>query len=144
MEITGVLIKKLGESAGTSEKTGMPWRNAEFLMEIPGQYKKHVNFKVRDGQYNLIQRFENLLGMFVTVSFEIEAHEGKDGGRWFNEVRAWGIVEYKAGQVTAEESMRHKDEIPFEDMMQKDAVAGMAQMLNEEKEHGKDDEELPF
>lgn len=106
MEITGIIIQKLGESSGTSAKTGMPWRNAEFLMEIPGEYKRHINFKVRDGQYNLIARFEALIGKTATVSFNIEAHEAS--GRWFNEVRAWGVLEYKPEQITAGESVNMK------------------------------------
>ena len=69
MEITGKLIQKLGESSGTSEKTGMPWRTAEFLVEIPGSYKRNINFKVRDGQYNLIKRFEDLIGKEVEVLY---------------------------------------------------------------------------
>lgn len=101
MEITGKLIQKLGESSGTSEKTGMPWRNAEFLVEIPGNYTRKINFKVRDGQYNLIKRFEELVGKEVDVSFEIDAHE--HSGRWYNEVRAWGLLEHHAEQKTAGE-----------------------------------------
>ena len=110
MEITGILIKKLGESSGTSEKTGQPWKNAEFLLETIGQYKKHAKFKVRDGQYNLIARFESMIGNVVTVSFEIEAQKAKDKEFWFNELRAWGIAEYKPEQITAEESIKHGKE----------------------------------
>lgn len=98
MEVTGIILKKTGENGGTSVKTGMPWRNAEFLMEIPGEYKRHINFKVRDGQYDMIARFEAMVGKMVKVSFNIEAHEVN--GRWYNEIRAWGIMEYVAGQVT--------------------------------------------
>ena len=115
MEIRGILIQKLGESSGTSEKTGMPWRNAEFLVEIPGNYTRKINFKVRDGQYNLIKRFEELVGKEVDVSFEIDAHE--HNGRWYNEVRAWGILEYRPEQKTAGEAVEEakKDE-PFADL----------------------------
>lgn len=115
MEIRGILIQKLGDSSGTSEKTGMPWRNAEFLVEVPGQYSKHIVFRVRDGQYNLIQRFEELVGKVVDVSFEIDAHEHK--GRWYNEVRAWGILEYRPEQKTAGEAVEEaKKEDPFADL----------------------------
>lgn len=114
MEIRGILIQKLGESSGKSEKTGMPWKNAEFLVEIPGDYTRKINFKVRDGQYNLIKRFEELVGKVVDVSFEIDAHEYN--GRWFNEVRAWGILEYRPEQKTAGESVEEaKKDDPFAD-----------------------------
>ena len=151
MEITGIIIQKLGESSGKSAKTGMPWRNAEFLMEIPGEYKRHINFKVRDGQYNLIARFEALIGKTATVSFNIEAHEAS--GRWFNEVRAWGVLEYKPEQMTVEQE---KQDVTagepagttatdsFDHIMQHDAVAAQAVALNEMKEHGTDGDDLPF
>ena len=155
MEITGIIIQKLGESSGTSAKTGMPWRNAEFLMEIPGEYKRHINFKVRDGQYNLIARFEALIKKTATVSFNIEAHEAN--GRWFNEVRAWGVLEYKPEQITAGESIeKAKKDVTagepvgttapgsFDHLMQHDAVAAQAKMLVEFQEHGTDGNDLPF
>ena len=155
MEITGIIIQKLGESSGTSAKTGMPWRNAEFLMEIPGEYKRHINFKVRDGQYNLIARFEALIGKTATVSFNIEAHEAN--GRWFNEVRAWGVLEYKPEQITAGEAIeKAKQEVTagelvgttapgsFDELMKHDAVAAQAKMLGEFQEHGTGGNDLPF
>lgn len=155
MEITGIIIQKLGESSGTSAKTGMPWKNAEFLMEIPGEYKRHINFNVRDGQYSLISRFEALIGKTATVSFNIEAHEAR--GRWFNEVRAWGVLEYKPEQITAGESVeQEKQDVTdgepagtmapgsFNDLMKHDAVEAQAMALNEMKEHGTDWDSLPF
>ena len=115
MEIRGILIQKIGESSGTSEKTGMPWRNAEFLVEIPGNYTRKINFKVRDGQYNLIKRFDELVGKEVVVSFDIDAHE--HNGRWYNEVRAWGIVEYRPEQKTAGEAVEEaKKQDSFADL----------------------------
>lgn len=115
MEIRGILIQKLVESSGKSEKTGMPWRNAEFLVEIPGDYTRKINFKVRDGQYNLIKRFEELVGKVVDVSFDFDAHEYN--GRWFNEIRAWGICEYRPEQKTAGEAVEEaKKEDSFADL----------------------------
>ena len=154
MEITGIIIQKLGESSGTSAKTGMPWRNAEFLMEIPGEYKRHINFKVRDGQYNLIARFEALIGKTATVSFNIEAHEAT--GRWFNEVRAWGVLEYKPEQLTAEQSMasaqlgtqrtegQTSQTAPTGQAEQPSATVAEPHPFEEFKEHGTGDDDLPF
>ena len=172
MEITGIIVQKLGESKGTSAKTGMPWRNAEFLVEVPGEYKRHIKFKVRDGQYNLIARFEALIGKMATVSFNFDANEqekdGKKTGRWFNEIVAWGVLEYKPEQLTAEQAMaqqaqqqpaqptqpagdaagtvveeaRHGDS--FDELMKHDAVAAQAKMLNEFQEHGTGGDDLPF
>ena len=39
-----------------------------------------------------LSRFDSLVGKTVTVSFDIDAHEYE--GRWFNELNAWGIMEY--------------------------------------------------
>ena len=141
MEITGIIIQKLGESSGTSAKTGMPWRNAEFLVEVPGEYKRHINFRVRDGQYNLIARFEALIEKMATVSFNIDAHEHE--GRWFNEINAWGVLEYKPEQITAGEAIEQaKKGGSFDELKQHDAVAAVAQKLNEAGQKG--NEELSF
>ena len=141
MEIVGMVVKKLGESSGTSAKTGMPWRNAEFLVEVPGEYKRHINFRVRDGQYNLIARFEALIEKMATVSFNIDAHEHE--GRWFNEINAWGVLEYKPEQITAGEAIEQaKQGGSFDELKQHDAVAAVAQKLNEAGQENADD--LPF
>ena len=85
-------MRKLGERSGVSSRNGNPWKTAEFLVEIPGQYPKHVNFSVRDGQVGRIARFDSLVGKMVTVSFDIDAHEHE--GRWYNDIGAWGVMEY--------------------------------------------------
>ena len=97
MEQTGILLKKLDEHSGVSQRTGNAWKNAEFLMEVPGQYPQHINFTVADGQSGRIAHFEKHIGKTVTVSFDIDAHEYN--GRWYNEVKAWGCKEYLAGQA---------------------------------------------
>lgn len=92
MEITGILVKKTGEREGVSSRSGLPWKMAEYLVEVPGQYPRHINFRVSDGQVGRLSRFDSLVGKTVTVSFDIDAHEYE--GRWFNELNAWGIMEY--------------------------------------------------
>ena len=92
MELTGILIKKVGEREGVSQRNGLPWRMAEYLVEVPGQYPRHTVFSVSDGQVGRIARFDSLIGKTVTVSFDLDAHEYN--GRWFNDITAWGIMEY--------------------------------------------------
>lgn len=104
MEQTGILLKKLGEHSGVSQRTGNAWKNAEFLMEVPGQYPQHINFTVGDGQSGRIAHFENHIGKTVTVSFDIDAHEYN--GRWYNEVKAWGCKEYVAGQAAQQQAVQ--------------------------------------
>lgn len=92
MDETGILVKKLGEREGVSQRTGVAWKQAEYLLDVPGQYIRHVKLDVRDGQQNRIARFDSMIGKTVTVSFDIDANEYQ--GRWFNELQAWGIMEY--------------------------------------------------
>lgn len=89
MEIEGILLKKMNERSGTSSKTGMEWRNAEYLMEVPGMFPKHILFKVSNGTVNRFANFDAFIGKSVVVSFDIEAHEYN--GRWFNDVNAFAI-----------------------------------------------------
>ena len=92
MELTGRIIAVLEAKSGTSSKTGNPWMMQGYVIEVPGQYPRHINFRVSDGQVGRIARFDSLIGKTVTVSFDIDAHEHE--GRWFNEINAWGILEY--------------------------------------------------
>ena len=85
-------MRKLGERAGTSSRNGNEWKMAEFLIEVPGNYPRHTVFQVSDGQQNRISRFESLIGKTVKVSFDLDAHEWQ--GRWFNDIIAWGVMEY--------------------------------------------------
>ena len=92
MEIIGILVKQVAVREGVSQRNGQPWKIAEYLLEVPGQYPRHINFRVSDGQVGRIARFDSLVGKTVTVSFDIDAREYE--GRWFNEINAWGILEY--------------------------------------------------
>jgi hypothetical protein len=92
MEITGILVKQTSLKEGVSKSNGNPWKIAEYLVETPGQYPRKVNFKVSDGQQGRIARFDSLIGKTVTVSFDIDAREYE--GRWYNEINAWGVMEY--------------------------------------------------
>ena len=92
MEVTGILVKQIAVREGVSQRNGNPWKIGEYLVEIPGQYPRHISFRVSDGQVGRLARFDSLIGKTVTVSFDIDAHEHE--GRWFNEINAWGIMEY--------------------------------------------------
>lgn len=119
-------MRKLGERTGTSPRNGNEWKMAEFLIEVPGNYPRHTVFQVSDGQQNRISRFESLIGKTVKVSFDLDAHEWQ--GRWFNDIIAWGVMEYvvQAKQppigekkeetteaVTQEGGQDAKDDLPF-------------------------------
>ena len=85
-------MKQVAVREGVSQRNGQPWKIAEYLLEIPGQYTRHICFRVSDGQVGRIARFDSLVGKTVTVSFDIDAHEHES--RWFNEIGAWGVMEY--------------------------------------------------
>lgn len=114
MEIKGILQIKLGEASGTSQRTGTEWRNAEYLIDIPGSRPRKVKIKVNNGtgEQNRIARFDSFLGKNVDVSFDIDAHEYQ--GRWFNELIAWGIMEYVPEQVTIGQAETPKSDLPFD------------------------------
>ena len=121
MEITGILVKQTSLKEGISKTNGNPWKIAEYLVEVPGQYPRHTVFRVSDGTVGRMARFDSLIGKMVTVSFDIDAHEYE--GRWFNEVTAWGILEYidqttrqanmAAAQATSQNNGGKTDEPPF-------------------------------
>ena len=133
MEITGILVKKTGTREGVSSKSGLPWKMAEYLVEVPGQYPRHINFRVSDGQVGRLSRFDSLVGKTVTVSFDIDAHEYE--GRWFNELNAWGIMEYvNSTQRQANMAAAGKPA---------DEAAGTGAKIPAPQAEGKDDD-LPF
>ena len=85
-------MKQIAVREGVSQRNGQPWKMAEYLVEVPGQYPRHINFRVSDGQVGRLARFDSLVGKMVTVSFDIDAHEHE--GKWYNEINAWGVMEY--------------------------------------------------
>ena len=90
MEVTGILVKQIAVREGVSQRNGNPWKIGEYLVEIPGQYPRHIAFRVSDGQVGRLARFDSLIGKTVTVSFDIDAHEHE--GRWYNEVRCFNVL----------------------------------------------------
>ena len=121
-------MKQTSLREGVSKQNGNPWRIAEYLLEVPGQYPRHINFRVSDGQVGRIARFDSLVGKTVTVSFDIDAHEHE--GRWFNEIGAWGILEYIDSTRRAANMVAAQN-------------AGTQATQPEAKEGGKDND-LPF
>ena len=101
METIGILVQKLGERSGVSQKTGNPWKMAEYLVEVPGQYPKKIKFDVSDGTSGKIAHFDGLVGKMVTVYWDIDASEYN--GRWYNTATAWGCKEYVAGQAAQQQ-----------------------------------------
>lgn len=92
MEAQGILTKKMNERSGISQ-SGNEWHFADYLLEIPGMYPRHINFSVSDGQSARFAQFDAMIGKEVIVYFDIDANE-RDG-RWYNTIRAFGIKAIK-------------------------------------------------
>ena len=138
MEVTGILVKKTGEREGVSSRNGMPWKIAEYLIEIPGQYPRHINFRVSDGQVGRLARFDSLVGKTVTVSFDIDAHEYE--GRWFNELNAWGVIEY-VDSATRQANIAAAQQKPAGESA---GTTAAPQSPQQQQQEGEKKDDLPF
>lgn len=87
MEITGKIIAVLESRGGISQRTGLPWKSQEFVIETIEQYPKRCCFTVH-GEDKL-KGFDIKKDEKLTVFFDINAREWQ--GRWFNEVQAWKV-----------------------------------------------------
>ena len=98
MELIGTIIQVLPAQSGTSQRTGNTWMRQEYVIEIPGQWPRHMCFGVfgedKIKQFNLQQGEQQ-----VTIQFDIDAHEYN--GRWFNEIRAYNVIRPYAAQQPA-------------------------------------------
>ena len=87
MDLTGKIIAILPANSGVSARTGNPWMNQEYVLEVPGQYPRRMLFRVF-GE-DRIKQFNIQAGEEVTVQFDIDAHEYQ--GRWFNQINAFNV-----------------------------------------------------
>lgn len=90
MDVVGKIIAALPPKSGTSQSTGKPWQVNAYVLQTNEQTPKNIAFDVfgaeRVEQYNL------KVGDMVTVSIDIDAHEYN--GRWYNQIRAWNVVNH--------------------------------------------------
>lgn len=101
MDVVGKIIAALPPKSGTSQSTGKPWQVNTYVLQTNEQTPKNIAFDVfgaeRVEQYNL------KVGDMVTVSIDIDAHEYN--GRWYNQIRAWNVVNHaSAGQSAAQQA----------------------------------------
>lgn len=94
MEVKGILKERVNTQSGVSQRTGNPWRTDEWLVILPGQYPRKINFEVR-GE-DRCKQWENFFNGMpdknapVLIKFEIDAREHE--GRYYNSVQAWDIA----------------------------------------------------
>lgn len=95
MEVTGFVRYALETKKGVSQRTGNPWMARDYVLEIPGQYPKHMAFTVF-GE-DRIKQFALRKDEEVTVHFDIDANEYR--GKWYNKIQAFNVT--RAGQQQA-------------------------------------------
>ena len=115
MDLTGTIIAVMPAQSGTSSRTGNPWMSQEYVMEIPGQWPRHIVFRIfgedRIKQFNIQQGEQN-----VTIQFDIDAHEYN--GRWFNEIKCYNVLrsvgqQPYGGQPSQPSNISHQPSAPF-------------------------------
>jgi hypothetical protein len=100
MELTGRIISVLQPRSGVSQRTGNSWMTQEYVMEIPGQYPRHMVFNIF-GE-DRIKQFNIQMNEDITVQFDIDAREFN--GRWYNDIRAYNVVRGAAPVAAAPEA----------------------------------------
>lgn len=88
MDLTGKIISVLQPRSGVSARTGNPWMTQEYVLEVPGQFPRHMVFNIF-GE-DRIKQFNIQIGDDVTVQFDIDAREYN--GRWYNDIRAYNVI----------------------------------------------------
>ena len=96
MEITGIVRHAMEMRSGVSQRTGNPWASRDYVLEIPGQYPKHIVLTVF-GE-DKIRDFALRKDETVTVYFDIDANVYQ--GKWYNKVTAWKVE--RPGQSAAQ------------------------------------------
>ena len=103
-EISGQIIAVLPTRSGTSAK-GTAWSSQTAVIETREQYPKKVAFDVMGEK---ITQFNLQVGEYVTVSYDIDAHEYQ--GRWFNAVRAWNVVRANQPQQATQQPQQQQQQ----------------------------------
>lgn len=85
MEVTGKVIKILEVNSYTSKKSGEVFKKFSFVVEIQGQYVKHILMIVLgEEKWN---KFNIQVGGMYSFVIDIDAREWN--GKWFNEIKCW-------------------------------------------------------
>ena len=103
-EISGQIIAVLPTRSGTSAK-GTAWSSQTAVIETREQYPKKVAFDVMGEK---IAQFNLQVGEYVTVSYDMDAHEYQ--GRWFNSVRAWNVVRANQPQQATQQPLQQQQQ----------------------------------
>lgn len=86
MELKGIISAVLDRKSGTSARGN--WMKQDFVLEIPGQYPRHLCFTVF-GEEKL-KSFDLHKGDAVLVKFDVDSHEYN--GKWYNDITAYNVT----------------------------------------------------
>lgn len=101
MDVVGKIIAALPPKSGTSQSTGKPWQVNTYVLQTNEQTPKNIAFDVFGA--DRVERYNLKVGDMVTVSIDIDAHEYN--GRWYNQIRAWNVVNHaSAGQPAVQQT----------------------------------------
>ena len=91
MELNGRIIAVLPVQTGQGRNG--EWKKQEYVLEYnsDSQYSKKVCFNLWGDK---IDQFNIQEGQNVIVSFDIDSREYQ--GRWYNDIRAWKVIEQQA------------------------------------------------
>lgn len=89
----GIIAKKTASHSGTSQTDGQAWASAEYLIEIPAEFPRHMLVEVFDkGTSQRIAKFDALMGQMANIDFIISAREYN--GKWYNKIKAYNVAPY--------------------------------------------------
>lgn len=94
MEITGRLIKILGEVRGESARG--PWVRGGFVIETDGEYPRQVAFTTF-GEERIAMVKNIAMNSPVVVNFMPESREFQE--RWYTDLRCSRVQNYVPGQM---------------------------------------------
>lgn len=127
-EISGQIIAVLPTRSGTSAR-GTEWSSQTAVVETKEQYPKKVAFDVMGEK---IAQFNLQVGDYVTVSYDIDAHEYN--GKWFNAVRAWNVVRANQQQQTYQQPPQQQQQSAYQQQQQPPVNNGWQPPVNAQQQ----------
>lgn len=128
-EISGQIIAVLPTKSGTSAR-GTEWSSQTAVIETREQYPKKVAFDVMGA--DRIAQFNLQVGEYVTVSYDIDAHEYN--GKWFNAVRAWNVVRANQQQQAYQQPPQQQQQSAYQQPQQPPVNNGWQPPVNAQQQ----------
>lgn len=87
MDFTGRIVH-IGPVEEFDTRDGRKMYSREITLKSDDQYPKMGTFTLRN---DLAQNFSRSIGDCITLSFDLDGFQSKDGTRYFNKLSAWRI-----------------------------------------------------